>query len=127
MSIASYFNNNPKSKRHLWLISLTYPTSPLIGAMLIAATGNVHWAWAPLAMFYILIPILDMVLGEDKHDILGQMESEVALSNFYKYMVHGLMPVLYFTWLMGAWFVVNYELPWTSYHARAKLLRPFPC
>ena len=32
-------------------------------------------------------------------------------------MVHGLLPVIYFTWLMGAWFVVNYELPWSSYLA----------
>ena len=117
MSVTSYFTNNPKSKRHLWLVSLTYPTSPLLGAGMIAATGNVHMAWLPLLMFYVAIPILDMLIGNDKHDLLGQMEDEVSLSSFYKYMVHGLLPIIYFTWLMGAWFIVNYDLPWTSYIA----------
>ena len=117
MSIVRYFEANPKHKRHLWLVSLTYPISPLIGAGLIAASGNVHWAWAPLALYYIIIPLLDMWAGDDKHDLLGQLESEAELSKFYKYMVHGLLPVIYFTWLLGAWFVVNYDLPWTSYLA----------
>ena len=117
MSFASYFINNPKSKRHLWLVSLTYPASPLLGAGLIIATGNVHLAWVPIVLFYVLIPLLDTLIGEDKHDILGQMESEAELSRFYKYMVHGLMPVIYMTWLYGAWFVVNYELPLSSYIA----------
>ena len=115
MSFASYFTNNPKSKRHLWLVSLTYPFSPLLGAGLIAATGNMHLAWVPLVLFYIITPALDMIMGEDKHDVLGQMESEAELSTFYKYMVHGLMPVIYLTWLLGAWFVVTYPLSTTAY------------
>jgi len=115
MSIASYLTKNPKSKRHLWLVSLLFPTTPLLGAGLIIATGNIHFAWVPIVMFYIIMPLLDAVLGNDTHDILGQMESEAELSSFYKYMVHGLMPVIYLTWLIGAWFVVTYPLSTTAY------------
>lgn len=117
MSAVNYFTKHPSHKRHLWLISLTYPLSPLWGAGLIMATGNVHMAWAPLILFYIITPLVELLLGEDKNDILGQMESQVQLSPFYKYMVHALMPILYITWLGGAWFVVNYDLPLASYIA----------
>ena len=114
MSLANYFSQNPARKRRLWLISLTYPPSPLWGAGLIMATGNVHMAWAPIILFYIITPLVDMLMGEDKHDILGQMESEAELSTFYKYMVHALLPVIYLTWLGGAWFTATYDLPLSS-------------
>lgn len=117
MSFAAYFADNPKSKRHLWLVSLTYPLTPLWGVGMIAATGNALWAWSPLFLFYVIMPLADKYFGEDTHDILGQLESAVELSGFYKYMVHALMPVLYFTWLLGAWFVVTHPLPWPSYVA----------
>ena len=42
MSLTSYFEKNPAAKRHIWLVSLTYPFIPLMGIGLMMATGNVH-------------------------------------------------------------------------------------
>lgn len=106
-----------KHKRHLWLISLTYPMTPLWGIGLALWAGNPHMLWVPVALFYVLMPILDYVLGDDKHDILGTMEAEASLSPFYKFMVHGLLPVVYLTWLLGAWFAATQNLPWDAYLA----------
>jgi len=107
MSLTTYFEANPSAKRHIWLISLTYPAMPLIGIALMLATGNPHFAWAPLALVYIIVPIIEMLVGDDENDLLGQAEEHARLSPFYRFMVHALLPVIYVTWFIGAWFVVH--------------------
>ena len=109
--------SKPTMRRHLWLISLTFPITPLWGIGLATLTGNPHMIWAPVVLFYIIMPILDHVVGDDKHDILGLMEDEAALSPFYKFMVHALLPVIYITWLAGAWYAATQTLPWDAYLA----------
>lgn len=117
MSIVSTLNANPSLKRHLWLVSLTFPLSPLWGIALISLTGNPLFAWAPVCLFYVALPAIDEMVGNDKHDILGLMETQAELSPFYKFMVHALLPVIYGTWLAGAWYVVNVDLPTHAYVA----------
>lgn len=104
-------------KRHLWLISLTFPTTPLIGVALALSTGNPHLMWVPVLIFYVLTPLLDYLIGEDKTDLLGQIEAETEISSFYKIMVHLLLPVLYLTWIIGAAFVTHTALPIDVYLA----------
>ena len=49
-------------------------------------------------------------MGDDKSDLLGQMDSEAAMSPFYRYMVHGLLPIIYLTWIFGAWYVSSHDI-----------------
>lgn len=111
MSIATYFEANPSAKRHIWLISMTYPMFPLWGVGLALLTGNPHLTWIPVAIIYIVMPVLEHLLGDDKNDLLGLREEEHELSPFYKFLVHALLPVIYLTWLIGAWFAATQNLP----------------
>jgi len=104
-------------KRHLWLISLTYPLTPLWGILAAEFFGSPHMLWFPVILFYIIMPILDHMIGEDKTDLLGTMESEASLSPIYRYMVHGLLPVVYATWLIGAYYAATQNLPIGAYIA----------
>lgn len=117
MAFLETLSEKPEWKRHLWLVSLTFPTTPILGIGLAMWTGNPHWVWLPVAMFYILIPLLDAYLGNDKYDLLGVLQEEVHNSVFYKYMVHALLPMIYLTWVMGAWFFTKEPLPWDVYIA----------
>lgn len=101
------FTEHPMRKRHLWLISLTYPLFPLLGTVTALMTGQAAWIWLPVILVYIIIPIVERVVGDDHTDILGQMDAEAALSPFYRYMVHGLLPIIYLTWGLGAWYVAT--------------------
>jgi len=65
MSLAAYFDKNPSAKRHIWLVSMTYPFIPLMGVGLMMLTGNVHMAWAPLVFIYIIMPIIERLAGNE--------------------------------------------------------------
>ncbi|WP_418152521.1 hypothetical protein AB8615_00930 [Litorimonas sp. RW-G-Af-16] len=107
------------AKRHLWLVSLLFPLTPLLGVVTIWMSGNAWFAWLPVAMFYIVMPLLDALIGEDTHDLLGLMEDAAEMSRFYQFMVHMLLPLIYLTWVIGAWFVVSHPLPVHAYIALA--------
>lgn len=117
MSATNSIDTQAKSsaKRHLWLVSLLYPTMPLTGLGLAFATGQAAWVWFTTLLVYVIIPILDHLVGDDKNDLLGLMEDEATQSKFYRYMVHGLLPLIYATWLIGAWAAVSLDWPWWAY------------
>ena len=104
------FETHPERKRHLWLVSLTYPLMPLLGTVTAFLTGQAAWVWLPVALVYLVIPCLEIFMGDDKSDLLGQMDSEAAMSPFYRYMVHGLLPIIYLTWIFGAWYVSSHDI-----------------
>lgn len=117
MAFIETLSAKPEWKRHLWLISLTFPTTPLLGIGLALATGNPHWVWLPVLMFYVLVPALDYFVGNDKYDLLGLIQDEVRSSQFYKFMVHAMLPAIYLTWIGGAWFFTKQAWPWDVYLA----------
>ncbi len=114
MAVIETLNAKPELKRHLWLISLTFPMTPLWGVGLALATGNPHLTWVPVVLFYVIMPLLDYFVGPDKHDLLGLIEEQSQLSPFYKFMVHALLPVIYLTWIIGAWYAASFALPWDA-------------
>ena len=101
--------------RHLWLVSILYPTMPLIGLGLALLTGQALWVWFTTVLVFVIVPILDHLIGDDHNDILGLMEDEAGQSPFYRWMVHGLLPLIYLTWLVGAWAAVTFDWPWWAY------------
>lgn len=117
MAFLEALSEKPEWKRHLWLISLTFPTTPLLGISLAMFTGNPHWVWLPVAMFYVIIPALEHIFGHDKHDLLGIIQEEVSQSQFYKFMVHAMLPMIYLTWIVGAWFFTSQAWPIDVYIA----------
>ena len=62
-----------------------------------------------------IVPLLDQLIGEDKHDLLGLMEDEANQSVFYRWMVHALLPLIYLTWIVGAWAAVSMGWAWWGY------------
>ncbi|MEL6686227.1 MAG: hypothetical protein AAFP97_01245, partial [Pseudomonadota bacterium] len=64
----------PSAKRHLWLISLTYPTLPLLGLSLALAFDVAAWVWLTAAIVYVLMPTMDAIIGDDTNDLLGLIE-----------------------------------------------------
>jgi alkane 1-monooxygenase len=105
--ISEHFATHPTRKRHLWLVSLAYPMFPLAGTGLAWFTGHGAWVWLTVIVAYLILPILEVLAGDDTTDLLGQMDAEAAMSPFYKYMVHGLLPVIYLTWILGAAYVAT--------------------
>ena len=51
--------------RYLWLLSVASPSVPMIAVLLLAVTGDVLWSLLPIAVYFVLVPILDWLIGEN--------------------------------------------------------------
>ena len=105
----------PSKRRHLWLISILYPTVPLAGLALALSSGHAAWVWLTTGVVFGIVPTLDLLIGDDTRNVLGTMEDEASQSRFYRWMVHALLPLIYLTWLVGAWAAVSVDWPWWAY------------
>ena len=56
------------SKKPLWLLAVVAPVAAPLGPVLYLQTGNTTWLWIFLALFYVGLPILDRLFGEDRHN-----------------------------------------------------------
>ena len=55
-------------KRHLWLLSLIIPGIPLITIPLYFITDQQWVLTSPLLIMYLIVPILDLLIGEDNNN-----------------------------------------------------------
>lgn len=98
-------------KRHLWVVSLIVPALVLIGPALYLWTGQALYLWAPVLINYGLIPMLDMIVGEDQsnppEDVVPQLEND----HYYRYITYALVPLIWGGYLFGIWFVGSHTLP----------------
>ncbi len=53
-------------KRYAWLLSALVPAFIGSGALLVLWTGDARLAWLPVAFLYLVVPVLDLLLGEDR-------------------------------------------------------------
>lgn len=98
-------------KRPLWMVSLFVPASVFLGPLLYLATGNALLLWLPLAFYYITVPLLDMLIGEDQSNPPEEVVPQLEADHFYRRMTYALVPILLGAYLFGMWFVGTHSLP----------------
>lgn len=98
-------------KRYFWILSIISPSIPGICACILLAGGSKIWALVPLCFYYIVIPILDMVIGEDTSNPPEEVVEELSNDQYYRLLLHLSVPVFYFSFLMAAIAVATLDLP----------------
>ncbi|WP_197477532.1 fatty acid desaturase, partial [Alcanivorax sp. HI0044] len=98
-------------KRHLWMVSLLVPGTVFLGPLLYMTTGNALLLWLPLAFYYLTIPVLDMLIGEDQSNPPEEVVPQLEADHFYRRMTYALVPILLGAYLFGMWFVGTHTLP----------------
>ena len=100
-------------QRYLWLLSIFVPALMNAGPLLyLLVSPRVLWLWLPVAFNYIVMPLVDFVVGEDPSN---PPESEVAAleeDRYYRYITYAIVPVLWTTYIFAAWFVARHPIPW---------------
>jgi alkane 1-monooxygenase len=92
-------------KRRLWLASLAMPAIPL-GAMAAAlATGREAFLLAPLAFFYGIVPLLDLVAGEDTSNPPEELVPQLSADHYYRWLTWATVPLYFVTLAAAAAFV----------------------
>jgi alkane 1-monooxygenase len=102
-------------KRYLWLMSLTAPVIPLFAIALYFATGSTLATAFPLIYTFILVPIIDVLMGEDTHNPPEEIVPLMSRDNYYRFLLYVAIALLYIDFLVVAWFIGTQSLPWWSF------------
>ncbi len=99
-------------KRAAWLLSLLVPASVAAGPILMLLLGDPLALWLPVAAFYLVVPLLDWLLGEDLSNPPEEAVPGLDADAYYRWITFLLVPVLWAAFIFGAWFVARNPLPW---------------
>lgn len=105
------------SKRYLWPLPVLLTAIPLLSWYLYAQTGNEATLWLSPIFFYVLIPIIETLFGEDSSNPPREAIPFLRDDPFYRWSAFSALPASYLVWVIGAWYVAAMELSWTGYLA----------
>ena len=75
------------------------------------------WFFVAIALFYIGIPLLDALLGEDLSNPPESAVPRLEADRYYRWIVYATVPVIWGSLLFNVVFLATHELHWTSWLA----------
>jgi alkane 1-monooxygenase len=103
-------------KRFGWLVAFI---SPLLGVSTVLSyfvTNESAWTlFLPLIYAFVLIPLIDSILGEDTHNPPDAVVPLLAQDSYYRILLYVDVCLLYGSFLVGIWFVGAHAVPWWAY------------
>lgn len=121
VSVAS--NTSPvtytDNKKGLWLLSVFAPALGPLGPYLYLQTGQTQWLWVFLAFFYLGLPVLDAVFGEDRQNPPESAVPALEQDRFYRYITYAAVPIIAFGFIYNVIFLASHTLAWWHWLAVA--------
>ncbi|MCZ8014515.1 MAG: alkane 1-monooxygenase [Limnobacter sp.] len=106
-------------KKYMWLLSVIAPFGAPLGPIMYMYTGHTQWLWVFLAFFYLGLPVLDYMFGEDKQNPPEQAVPELENTAYYKVITYLLVPIITFGFLFNVIFLATHDLHWMHWLAVA--------
>jgi len=91
-------------KRYLWAGALTYPLIALTSIAAWFHTGSELCLLLPLAFFYVIVPIADLIAGNDENNPPEEIVPQLEADNYYRYLGWALIPSYFLVLGVSAWF-----------------------
>jgi hypothetical protein len=88
---------------------------PFLGIWLHATTGNEAWLLLPLFTGYVVAPIVDMLLGEDKNNPPEEVVQQLDRDFFYRFLTYAVVPLHFVTLIGVAWWAGTQDLSWWAF------------
>ena len=100
-------------KRWLWVLGTFWTLSvPGLAALFYFAAGQPVWAvLIPTLHTYVLIPLLDALIGEDTHNPPEEVVPGMTADRFYDRLAYAAVPVVFLNVIGTMWFVATQGLP----------------
>lgn len=98
-------------KRHAWLLSLLVPSLVGAGPLLAWLGDDARLLWLPLLLVYVLLPLLDWLVGEDRSNPPEACVSALEADRYYRYVTWAIVPLLWAWFVFGAWYATSAGLP----------------
>jgi alkane 1-monooxygenase len=97
-------------RRHWWLISLLFPMLPLAGVAAWMLLGGEGWLWLAPVVVYGLVPVLDVLLGEDRNNPPEALVPSLENDAWYRWLTWLAVPAGWLTVAAVAWVAVRGDL-----------------
>jgi alkane 1-monooxygenase len=92
-------------KRWLWIASLAMPLIPLAAFALFLHTGAEWTLVTPLLFFYVVVPLADVLFGEDRNNPPEALVPQLEQDGYYRYLAWATIPAYFVTLGVAAWLV----------------------
>jgi alkane 1-monooxygenase len=90
-------------KRYLWLLSAVVPGLVSLAWLLVQLTGLHAFWWIGPMMAFILVPVLDQLVGADRNDTPGSSLDFLEDDAFYRWVNFLYLPNQYLSLIFACW------------------------
>lgn len=97
-------------KRWAWALSSLWLCAPLLGMGLASTTGAGAWNWLTLVFWYLVLPVLDLVIGADPSNPPDSAIEQLEADRYYRFLTYITVPVHYGVLVTAAWYVATAPL-----------------
>lgn len=103
------------TKRYLWLISVATPCVPGFAAIMLIYSANPLWALFPIAFYFGIVPLLDIIFGEDSDNPPEEVVEQLAEDQYYRILLFASIPILYGSFILAMMAIYFGNLPvWSA-------------
>ena len=99
-------------KRYLWLLGILVMGMPLYGYGLYLLSGWWIFFWAGPLIVYGLLPVADLLVGEDDSNPPDEAMPALTKERYYRYVVYAAIPVQWAGVILGTWVATTQHLHW---------------
>ncbi len=102
-------------KRWFWLLSVAYPLQPFIAIWLHFKTGIELWFLLPLFVNFVVAPLLDWLIGEDRNNPPEAVVMQLDQDRYYRLLTYLVVPLHFVTLIGSAWYAGTQPLSWWAF------------
>ncbi|MDX5595280.1 alkane 1-monooxygenase [Pseudovibrio sp. SPO723] len=98
-------------KRYLWLIAFVTAFLPIASMLVYVETGFLAALCFPVFYFFVGMPLLDMLFGEDPYNPSDDVMSRLEQDPYFRVLLFCIIPIYYLTFFAAVWVVGTYSPP----------------
>ena len=102
-------------KRWFWLLSVAYPLQPFVAIGLHFKTGNEWWFLLPIFVNFVVAPLLDWLIGEDRNNPPEAVVMKLEQDLYYRRLTYLVVPLHFVTLIGSAWYAGTQSLSWWAF------------
>ena len=90
-------------KRYLWLLGAIVPGMVGLAWLLVQLTGLPVFWWVGPLLAFVVIPVLDQLIGADESGVLGGSNEDLENDKFYRWVNYLYLPNQYLSLIFACW------------------------
>jgi alkane 1-monooxygenase len=102
-------------KRWLWNLSVIYPLQPFVAIALHAGTGVETWFLLPFFLNYVVAPLIDFLVGEDRNNPPEEIVMQLDRDKYYRRLTYAIVPIHFVSLSGSIWYATTQPLSWWAF------------